>query len=361
MKVSTTRKLVTIHRWAGIALCVPLVMVALSGTLLLFRDSLWVPAEWRAQAWDMAAADGGLAAALDEAGDWSYADVARPGRAFHTVGFDDGRAVQAVLVPGSALQAPPVRLAIELWLFDLHTRLWLGEGGRAAVRVVGPAAFLSVVIGLVLWWPRRRTWRAADLARGPTTRPALIKLHLAWGGAVVIVLLPLVLSGALMAHNPTIRAWLKPLSPPAGPLAAEVTALRFESGDLAGAIAAARAVWPDGQLTQLSRPPAGATTLSLKFRLPGERHPNGRSTISVDLATGAVTALRDARRGGIPAAYDDLLYGFHIAELGGTAQAWAWFAGGAGLLLLAVTGLVSWWRRPRRARNAPGAAGTGPG
>lgn len=356
MKTSTTRKLVTIHRWAGVALCLPLVLIALSGTLLLFRDSLWVPPEWRAQAWDAAAADETLAAALDEAGTWLYADLARPGRAFHAVGFDDGSDVAVVPVAGSGLQSPPARLAVELRLFDLHTRLWLGEAGRTAVRVVGPAAFLSVVIGLILWWPRRRTWRAADLARGPTTRPALLKLHLAWGGAVVVILLPLVLSGALMAHNPAIRAWLKPLSPPAEPLPAGVASMRFEPGDLGAAIAVARAVWPDGRLTQLSRTASGSTKLTLKFRLPGERHPNGRSTISVELATGTVTALRDARRGGIPAAYDDLLYGFHIADLGGLAQAWAWLAGGAGLLLLAVTGLVSWWRRPRRARNAPHAS-----
>lgn len=351
MRPAATRKLVTIHRWAGVTLCLPLVMVALSGTLLLFRDSLWVPPQWRTGVWDMAAADETLVAALDDAGAWVYADLARPGRAFHTVGFEEGRDVEVVPVSGSQLQAPPARLAIELWLFDLHTRLWLGEAGRVAVRIVGPAALLSVVIGLILWWPRRRTWRAADLARGPTTRPALLKLHLAWGGAVVVILLPLVLSGALMAHNPAIRAWLKPLSPPAGPLPAELATLRFEPGDLAAAIVTARSIWPDGRLTQLSRPAAssrGLSRLSLKFRLPGERHPNGRSTISVDLATGTVTGLRDARQGGFPAAYDDLLYGFHIADLGGLAQAWAWLAGGAGLLLLAITGLVSWWRRPRR-------------
>ena len=352
MTPAATRKLVTLHRWAGIALCVPLVGIALSGTLLLFRDSLWVPPEWRAQAWDPAVADASLAAALTAAGPWLYADVARPGRAFHTVGFE-GRPVEVLPVTGGPLQPPPARLAVELWLFDLHTRLLLGEPGRTAVRVVGPVAFLSIVVGLVLWWPRRRAWRKADLVRAPATRPALLKLHLAWGAAVVVILLPLVLSGTLMAHNPAIRAWLKPLSPPAAPLPGEVAAVRLTPGDLAAAIAAARAIWPEGRLTQLSRPPAGPTQVALKFRLPGERHPNGRSTISVDLETGAIAGLRDARQGGIPAAYDDVLYGFHIADLGGLVHAWSWAVGGAGLLLLAVTGVLAWWRRPRRSAGRP--------
>lgn len=343
------RTLVTLHRWAGIVLSVPLLAIALSGTLLLFRDSLWVPSQWRDVAWDVPAADRTLVGALVAAPSWLYVDMARPGRAFHTVGVAGGP-VEVLPITGERLQSPPPRLAIELRLFDLHTRLWLGDPGKGAVRIVGPAAFLSAIVGLVLWWPRRRSWRAADLARGAGTRAALLKLHMAWGGALVMVLLPLVLSGTLMAHNPAIRGWLRSLSPPPAPLPAEVAALVPVEAGLDAALSRARSSWPEGELTQISRPTTAATQVSFKFRLPGERHPNGRSTITFDLATGRMTAMRDARRGGWPAAYDDVLYAFHTADLGGAAQAWAWFAGGAALLLLAVTGVWSWLRRPLRGR-----------
>lgn len=354
MRPAATRGLVRVHRWIGLALCLPLVAIATSGALLLFRDVLWVPAEWRAASWDAAAADTALAAALalDEA--WRYVDLARPGRAFHLVGVDAVTTPRVLPVGAATPGPPPARLAVELWLFQLHTRLLAGESGQQVVRVVGPVAFASVVAGLLLWWPRRGGWRGRDLlGPGAGSRPGLLRWHLAWGGAAALVLLPLVGSGALMAHNPAVRSWLAPLAPPAAALPVELAGRRFAPGELAAAIGAARAVWPDGEPTQISRPAKDPATLTVKFRLPGERHPNGRSTLTLDVEEGRFTAMRDARRGGPPAAYDDVLYGLHIGALAGPAHAWAWLAGALGLAVLTVSGVLA-WLRGRRGTRRPG-------
>jgi uncharacterized iron-regulated membrane protein len=92
----------------------------------------------------------------------------------------------------------------------------------------------------------------------------------------------------------------------------------------------------------------------VKFRLSGERHPNGRSTLTLDLDQGRVVAQRDARLGGLPAFYDDVLYGFHSGELAGPVQAWLWLAGTLGLGVVTVSGALAWLRGRRDNRRRPG-------
>ncbi len=347
MSPRATRVLASVHRWLGLALCLPLAAVAISGSLLLFRNALWVPADWRTTTIDIARADAALAGALAGDDRWTYVDIASPGRAFHTIGQAEGPL--AVLEVGANAGAEaPSRLAVEHALFALHTRLLAGDAGKTLIQVMGPLAVASLLLGVWLWWPRRHGWRRRDLVRLSATRPSMLRWHQGWGAVVFVTLLPLVLSGALLAHNPAIRAWLKPLSPPVAPVPVAVAELRFEPGDLGAALVAARRAWPDGRLTQLSRSAPGADVLTLKFRLPGEWHPNGRSLLTADLSAGRIVGLRDARRGGLPAAYDDFLYAFHIADLGGMAQAWLWLASGLVLSGLVATGVLAWFKGRRR-------------
>lgn len=347
MNTAMLRVLARLHRWCGLALAVPLAIVVMSGALLVFKNSLWVPADWRHTTLAPSEIDATLAAALELDAAWLWVDIAGAGRAFHVLGYADGR--ESVLRPGAtAVQAAPKRIATAHVIFQLHTRLLVGEAGRNFVRVIGPLAVASVVLGVWLWWPRRSGWRARDLRSAAMRRPVLLKLHMAWGAAAGLVLLPLLISGALLAHNATIRAWLAPFTTDQPLPVAEAMGLSFEPGELHGAIAAARRVWPEGRLTQISRADPAATLLTLKFHLPGERHQNGRSTLRLDLERGRVTGLRDARRGGWPAAYDDVLYPFHTTHLGGVVQAWLWLAAAIVLLGLVGTGVIAWVRSVRR-------------
>jgi uncharacterized iron-regulated membrane protein len=343
------RSLVQVHRWLGLALALPLLAIVLSGALLLFKDTLWVPGEWRSSTLSVAQSDAALARFLADDAAWLFVDVARPGRAFHVVGYADEHE-RPLRVGATATEVPPTRLAVAETLFALHTRLLAGEAGKWLIRVLGPLAVVSLLLGFLAWWPRRRGWRSRDLRPDSLARPGLLRLHLAWGAAALVVLLPLLLSGALLAHNPTLRAWLRPLGPVAAPLSEDIAERRFVPGDPAEAISAARGLWPKGRLTQLSRRAAGSSEITLKFQLSGERHPNGRSTITLDLDSGRVVGLRDARLGGLPAAYDDFLYGFHIAHLGGVLQAWLWLASALALLALIASGTVAWLRKRRRGR-----------
>jgi uncharacterized iron-regulated membrane protein len=148
-----------------------------------------------------------------------------------------------------------------------------------------------------------------------------------------------------------VRAWPKPYADPRAVQAPEGVTTGFAAGDAAAAIAALRRVFPSGPVTQLV-PLAGdgGTQWSLKLRLPGEDHPNGRSNVTLDVAAGRIVALRDARLAGAPAAYDDVLYPLHIGGLFGDAQRVLWLLGGIGLARLVTAGVTAFLRRPR----APG-------
>src|SRR3546814_11392760 len=46
----------------------------------------------------------------------------------------------------------------ELWLFDLHHYLFLGETGKTLTGVLGLLLLAFAVSGLVLWWRTRKTF-----------------------------------------------------------------------------------------------------------------------------------------------------------------------------------------------------------
>lgn len=344
--------LARLHAWTGLVLALPLIVIALSGAVLLFRDPLLVPADWRREPPAAAADDAELARlmtlpALREA---EAVTLARGERGFHLVTGRDGRlawwrvGAEAPADPAAVPQA----LRLEPQLLELHEHLLLGGFGDLLVRFAGPLATALLVVGLWMWWPLRRGWRRRDLVVHGNGRPQLLRSHLALGALAGVLCLAHAASGALMANNPAIRAWLKPLG---DPRAAEWPAggppRDFAPGDPAAALAALRRLHPAGEITVLT-PPAGAgDQWSLRLRLPGEDHPNGRSSAVLELAAGRIGAVRDARLAGIPGAYDDLVFPLHVGTLFGGWQRWLWLVGGIALARLALLGALSWLRRGR--------------
>ena len=348
--------LARLHAWTGVILALPLLLLALSGSAMLFKDALFVPAGWRAaREAPPPAADAELARLMSLPGLRSAdaVQIARGQRGFHLVEAPDGTPAYWRTGASAAAADVPWRLRAEHLVLELHARLLAGVAGEIAVRVLAVFAVAVVSVGLVMWWPMRRGWRARDLVARSSARPPLLRAHLALGGAAGLLFLAHVVSGLLLAFNPPVRAWLKPFADPRAAQAPDGAALGFAAGDAAAAVAALRRVFPAGPVTQLM-PLGGAdgTQWSLKLRLPGEDHPNGRSNVTLDLAAGRIVATRDVRLAGAPAAYDDVLYPLHIGGLFGDAQRVLWLLGGIGLVRLVTAGVTAFLRRPR----GPGAS-----
>jgi uncharacterized iron-regulated membrane protein len=329
----------------------PLLLLVVSGAVLLFKDSLFIPQPQAASAalpWSADRAQAEIAALLADPAsrDFETLWLASPRRAFHTLVAADGT-VQYRPVAGARLPRDgTLSLQVERTLLRLHIDFLAGGAGKWFVRIVGPLAVLLVVVGLILWWPLRRGWRARDLRPRGHTRTALLRMHLALGAAIAAFALLQFGSGAMLAHNSQIRSWLQPLTPAAVERPREWPP--FAAGDARAAARAVFAIYPDAtasHLIPLSQD--GRLQWRVKLRLPGERHPNGRSYVVVDVAAGRITQVHDARRGGLPALYDDWLYGWHIARLWGLPQSVFWLLASVATATLAVFGVAAFARRPR--------------
>ena len=352
--------LARLHAWTGVILALPLLLLVISGTAMLFKDTLFVPAGWGAThevAPGDADAEAARLLALPGLQSVEAVQLARGNRAFHVVETADAAPTYWPTGAAAAADAAPWRLRADHLVLELHAQLLGGEAGEIAVRVLSVFAVAVVGVGLVMWWPMRRGWRARDLLVRSRGRPQWLRAHLALGGAAGVLFVAHVVSGLLLAFNPPVRAWLKPFSDPAATQAPAGAVLEFAPGDATAAFAALRRVYPQGVVTQLAPLATDAgTQWSLKLRLPGEDHPNGRSNLSLDLAAGRIVALRDARRAGAPASYDDLLYPLHIGRLFGDAQRVLWLLGGIGLFRLVTAGATAFLRRrPASAPSRPAA------
>lgn len=336
------RLLANVHAWLSLALAAPLLALVTTGGILLFKNDLFAPILMTEITPDAGLATLLRTSRMREASVILVGDEERP---LHTVEWTNGEIEYFDASTGAAHEADP-RLQLEHSLYLLHTELLVGELGDLLIRVFAPLFVLIPLIGLILWWPGRAQWRWQALLPG-ASRPRLLGTHLAIGALIVIPAIMQMSAGGLLAHNPTIRSWLKPLATIA-PLT-EVELRRFGPGDSADAIAAVREAYPEVRISQVFplRSPADNSAWIFKLRLPGESHPNGRSLLEVDVAAGKFGKLSDARRDDIAAAYDDTLYPLHVGSLSGWLR-YLWVLTAIGLCLLIVSGVWSFLKRPRR-------------
>lgn len=348
-----SRMLAGLHAWFGIALALPLLLLIGSGVLLLHKDALFLPRSVTAVSFDprspqLMSAE--LARLMADPGLRQVDAIllATADRPLHTVEGGDGVVAYLPVAGQGPLGDPPALLRLEGWLLRLHVELLAGEFGDRVLYVLGPLAFGVVLAGATLWWPLRRGWRWRDLRPRGASRSLQLRHHVTLGGALFLLGGLQFGTGALLVYNPQVRQWLQEVAAPRATPAAP--AVRFEPGDYQAAAQVIFTLHPGAQATQLAPVSEAARLLwSVKLRLPGERHPNGRSLIVLDVDAGRVVRLRDARLGGLPAVYDDWLYGFHIARLWGWPQLLVWTLMSLGLAALVVAGARSFFRRNRKA------------
>lgn len=352
MPIARRPMLARLHAWTGLLLALPLLALASSGMVLLFKDPLLLPAEWRQAGLSQAAADAELGRLLGLPALRNVESVApaRAGRGFHYVTARDGSTGWWPI--GASAPLPPAqvpwRLRLEPLLVGFHEKLLLGEPGDLLIKFTGPLASLLAIVGLVLWWPMRRGWRWRDLPVRQVGRPQLLRAHLALGAIAGLMMLLHAATGAMLANNPAIRSWIKPLVDPRSATWPETAGDRgFAAGDPRAALVVLRRLHPSGPVTLATPSGADGATWTFKLRLPGEAHPNGRSSVVVDLAAGQVVGQRDARLAGLPGTYDDILYPLHLGSLLGGWQRWLWLASAVALARLLLLGTLAYFRRGR--------------
>jgi uncharacterized iron-regulated membrane protein len=367
-----------LHLWLGLILGLPFLVLALTGSALVFYVEIdgWLhPAirtsstatapGWSSPAWDQALQTA-RAQWPGETGKWSFEATGRsgaiPARYYPPSpadghGHGHGHGADPRMVWFSADGTQVLRQAqwgdyLMTWLYDVHRNLLAGEIGNAVVGWIGVATLFLLITGLIVWWPRG-SWRKALAYKSPASPiRRLYDLHKLVGLWSLVLLLILSATGALLAL-PAERTWLL------GKLVAPVTpipapASTAESGrqiPIARALAAAQAALPDARLTWIDVPGPGHGVFRIRLRAPGDptqRFPT--SYVFVDQYSGAVLAVHDLRRSAASNTVSAWIRPLHDATVGGLATRILGVLVGFAPTALFVTGLLR-WRRRAAARN----------
>ncbi len=375
--------LTALHRWVGLALALVLLVVSVTGVLLLGRGPYY---RWQHPAFARPITD---------------ADRANVPAVLERIEQRFGTAVRTIKVPQPGMHVFQVWLAdgseafvdartgalVDRWrpadrlpalLFDLHAHLMAGHGGEIVNGVVAVLGMLFLVLGgALVWWPRRKAMRVRAVWPRAWTPGALLRSHAAVGVVTGVPLAIFLVTGAGIALStfvtPALTRSLDAAPPPAVP--ARVPAVGDVRVSWRVVLASIERAFPrfdaagdanTAHLVFLAPPRAPDAPLVARVRLPGEWHPNGRSTVAIDPYTGRVLQAVDARALGLGTRIGHLLYPIHAARIGGSTS-WLLVAAavlaGAGLAVLSITGVVTWVQRlaPSRVTRVTKAARTARG
>jgi len=374
-RLSWRRLVEQIHLWVGLLLCVPLVTLGLTGSVLVFADELRALLEPAGSHGTTAGAQRNVAEIVEAARSTAPAGFVPT---FYRAPREPGGPALVRLVPGSRsgaasessqIRVDPVSLAavaeppqgdLLRRLFLLHANLLMPGAGRQIVGWFGIAMLALGISGLVNWWPRPRSWRSAFVIRKGARGVRLNRdLHGAvgiWGIAVFMVVS---FSGVYLAFPQTVRAVVASVLP-ARDLRAAATAIRVEPRqDVAplgvdDAIALARAEIGDLTIGVVFLPARPDQPYRIGVLQPGRGAGAPMVTVFVDPWRRRVVEILDPRSFTAGETFLAWQHALHAGE--GLGWLWKGLVAIAGLLplLFAATGISMWWlkRRNRRARAA---------
>ena len=371
------RTLQTVHLWLGLALCIPIVVIGVSGSALLVQSdyvSRSHPAATAAGAKQpvMRAIEVALAAGPENA---------RIGRADLALNDGDPVTVQ-VQPPGRRVRAvkiyvDPVSLAVlgtqEVvprgealgFLIGIHSFLTMKPYiGVKVVGALGAVMTLMGISGLVLWLPKRGQWRRAFLVRRGARGLSLnLDLHHAAGIWTVAVFLVMSVSGIYLCFPKTIADAAHAVLPSGLGSGEAMAGFTPTPGPLDADMAVASAVRavPDARAVAVQMPEQAGRPIVVFLettRFADATTP--QILVTFDQATGAVGYVDDPRYHGMAERLVNLQNALHYGAALGIFWKIMVFVSGFLPLLFAITGFNIWWARRRVPRRAPEAAQVAP-
>lgn len=325
-----------IHRWAGGFIGLLLALLGLTGAILAWEGE-WItlPGSGDAVVEDVSK----LAVIIETAssqGQLSRITFASDQIGLHQLVYADGSGAYVRQDGFIVDQWTTQWERPELWLFELHHRLFAGETGEIVTGVAGIAGLLFVVTGAILWWRSRRAFRwrilPTRLAPGP-----VVSHHRDLGIVVAPLLAVSMLTGLLMLFAPmrTMLLGVEQRPKEIGKVAHRQSAAQV--------LALAKSRFPQAELRRVTLPARPGDPIAVRMRQAFEWTPNGRTQVSV-AADGAVT-IEDAAAANRSASLSEKVYPVHSARVGGLAWKFAMTASGIALALLGSLAMWSFWTR----------------
>jgi uncharacterized iron-regulated membrane protein len=372
-----TRRLVQqLHLWVGLLLCLPLVVLGLSGSLLVYEDWTRILDPHRTAAAGQAKPIGDIVAAARTAAPEGYAAI------FYRAPEEPGdfASVRLTARPQRQPAAPsqgggvPLRIEVDpvsLQVWDdlpssgvisfahtLHANFFLSD--RRLVGGLGVAIVVLGISGLVNWWPPRRRWREGFVVRRKARGMMLYRqLHGAAGIWAYAVFIVVSLSGVYLAFPQTMRDAVNVVAP-ARDLRAAAASAKVER--VAGAtampvdeaVALARQGLPEGRVDFVGLPSRPDQPYRITLLRPGRDRGAPAVTVFVDPWTRQIVKTFDPREYSAGETVIGWQHALHSGEGAGPAWKLLVFVVGFPPLLFSITGVWMWWLK--RAQRLAAAA-----
>ena len=334
------------HRYIGLLLCLIMLSISLTGVVLIWKkEYLWLSVDGARESVDTSL----LAKAIENieasyaADEVTFVQLYSEDLSIHKV-FLSGRRYAWHTQYGDKVQVWSGNERWEDFFLDLHHRFLLGNTiGLNIDGFGGLLVLLLVVLGLTLWWPRRKLI-ALGIRPKSFRHGALMMSHANTGAIFSLPILLLTITGVILVYPVESRLVLLDSTGLNGPAIVEKSTFDASDGlpSWAAVIELARQTFPQSSIRSVQPSSTRSHKISVNLQQQEGWHRLGRSSLKFhangDLSIQNELAQLTAKR------IFDFLYPLHTAKLGLVYRLFSTLVG-LGLALLSLLGLVSYLKR----------------
>lgn len=357
-KLFLRRALFQIHLWSGILLSLYVIVIALTGSLLVFKNEL-ISTTLPAHLSVYNPAHTATVPAVMESFHRAYptAHVTDLYTPWHVVPAylleavtATGRQFNLVADPTTAALHPQPTTWVNI-VYNLHVLLLLGTAHGEQVNGIGAAILLLLCItGIFLWWQGLARWtRGLGISLRSNWRRINFDIHHSIGFWTLAIIFWWSLSGVYFGfYKPIVAAvnYVSPLQGMAAPPLPTSIATGPHRASLQAILDAAQRASPHGRLFSISDPSLLSTAAYAQMDLRAPSDFSHRDIISIDTVNAQV--LTDWHYGQNHSLGDWFLWSMHPIHFGslwGLPFKILWFLLGVSLAALTATGLLMYWNR----------------
>ncbi|WP_434112812.1 PepSY-associated TM helix domain-containing protein [Methylocaldum sp. GT1TLB] len=246
------------------------------------------------------------------------------------------------------------------FVFELHYAFFLGEKvGYALTGILGALLIISVLTGLIVWWPLTGKWlQALTIKRRASAERLNFDLHKAFGFYTTLIMIPVLFSGIYMNLPRHVVPVLELFSPVTYRYWFRSTPIADgEPIGMAQAVAIADTRYPSGRPDWIYGAPEPTSTYTVcKHDVAEPGSLLSRRCVVMDRYTGKILDVDDPATGTAGEVFTHWQWPLHSGHAFGMTGRILVFVTGLACPVLYVTGVIRWLQKRKAARRTAGVA-----